>query len=319
MINIPSVFKKLLNQAKSLVMEEMNPDVTSGQSLPESITSETMAETPSVSTPEPAPEKKITWIKALTAVLNGIGIGLFLGVMMSLSLSPVVSGVIAALTGLLALLLGLDEKYIDPLKSIRIGSFGLSAVIGIMIGLYIRASNPFAPSMNDQLRSYVEIGYTEQEARAFITKSIQADSTKTKREAGVLYSSTVDASACDVLQYATADQPVSELVNTFKEAGGTWKELAEVYHADLQENMVGISLVSIRDCFCNIASDGIIKMNNTKDITRLNKNDSLDRIEQELSSSGDSWRSIVNQFNSKIPEDSRKEVYLSTIKVLTHD
>jgi hypothetical protein len=319
MINIPSIFSKLLNQAKSLVMEELNPDLTNAQSLSEINTGEPSPEMQAASNPQPIVAKKISWMKSLTAVFNGLGIGLLLGMLLGLSISPVVSGVIATLSGLLAVLLGLNEQYLDPLKSVRIGSFGLAAVLGIVIGLYIRANDPFAPSMLDKMNRYVEIGYSEEEARAFITKAIESDPDKAKREAGVLYSSTVDASACDVLQYASADQPVNELVNTFKEAGGTWKELAEAYMADLPENLVGISLVSIRDCFCNIASDGQIKMTNSEKITRLGKSDSLALIEQELTASGESWKSIVSQFTSKIPEDSRKEVYLSTIKVLTHD
>jgi hypothetical protein len=319
MIKIPSVLNKLFNKVKPFIMEELNPDMTSGQSLEESIQNFSSEVTQPSPAQEPAPVKKITWIKGISAIFNGIGIGLLLGVLLGLSISPVVSGVIATLSGLLAVLLGLDEKYLDPLKSIRIGAFGLSAVLGIIIGLYVRANDPFAPSMLEKMNRYVEIGYSEEEARAFITKSIDSDTDKAKREAGVLYSSTVDASACDVLQYASAEQSVSELVNTFKEAGGTWKELAETYNSDLPEDMVGKSLVSIRDCFCNIASEGIIKMTNREKVAKLNDSDSLDHIEQELSSSGDSWKAIVDKLSSNIPADARKEVYLSTIKVLTHD
>jgi hypothetical protein len=258
-------------------------------------------------------------VKGITAVFNGLGIGLLLGMLLGLSISPVVSGVIATLSGLLAVLLGLNEQYLDPLKSIRIGAFGFAAVLGIIIGLYIRANDPFAPSMKEKMENFTEIGYSEEEARAFITKAIESDPDKAKREAGVLYSSTVDASACDVLQYASVDQPLTELVNTFKEAGGTWKELAEAYNADLPESLVGISLVSIRDCFCNIASDGVIKMTNREKVARLGKDSSLEEIGQTLSEAGDSWKAISEKLSANIPEDSRKQAYLSTIKVLTHD
>ena len=318
MINIPSVFKKLLNQAKSLVMEEINPDVTSGQSLPESITGETMAEMPTVPAPEPAPVKKVTRLKVLTAILNGIGIGLLLGMLVSLSLSPVVSGVIAALTGLLAVLLGLDEKYIDPLKSIRIGTFGLAAAAGIIIGLYIRASNPFAPTLVDKLNLYREIGYSEDEARAFITKFIESDTGLTRREAPVLYTSTVDAGACDDLQYAGTDQPLNEIYNTYSTAGGTWKEFAgEFKSSGLPDDVIALSLISLRDVFCNLdATGGKIEVGKLSG--SISKKDDTEQIENVLNSSGESWKAIVNKISDKIADNYRKEVYLVIIQVLTH-
>lgn len=316
MIDIPSFLKRLLNKAKSLVMEEMNPDLTSGQPIAEAVDTDVLPETP---VPQPAPDKKMTRLKVLTAILNGLGIGLLLGLLISLSLSPVVSGVVAALTGLLAVLLGLDEKYISPLKSIRIGTFGLAATAGIIFGLYIRASNPFAPTLVDKLNLYQQLGYTEEEARAFVTKFIDSDTGSVRREAPILYSSTIDASACDVLQYATTDQSATEVVNTFREAGGTWKELAEAYQADLPQSLQSIALISIRDCFCSLASDGVIKMTDREKIARLGQHSSLDEIELMLSSADQGWKAIMTKFSSNIPADSRKEAYLSTIKVLTHD
>jgi hypothetical protein len=318
MKNIPSLLNTLLNKAKSLVMEEINPDVTSSQSMQDINPGESTAESQPVVAAQPAPVKKITLIKGITAIFNGLGVGLLLGMLLALSLSPVVSGVIAALSGLLAILLGLDEKYIDPLKSLRIGAFGLFAVAGILIGLYIRANDPFAPSMLDKMNNYREIGFSDEEARAFITKSIESDTGKARREAGVLYSSTVDAGACDDLQYATSDQPVDEIINTFKTAGGTWKELAEAFaKSDIPGEFIGKSLIEMRDVFCNLqAEDGKIKMGNLNNV--VGTDDSLDKIEKVLSSSGDSWKAIVNKISVNIPEKDRKDAYLCIVEVLTH-
>ena len=319
MINIPSLLNKLLNKVKPYVMEELNPDMTGGQANSENnpVGSSVISE---INQPLPSsPVKKISWLKAITAIFNGLGIGLLLGTLLGLSISPVVSGVIAALSGLLAVLLGLDEKYLDPLKSLRIGAFGFFAVCGIMLGLYIRANDAFAPTMLEKKNDYVAIGYSESEARAFITKSIEADTGKTRREAGVLYSSTINAGACDVLVYANEDTPLQELINTFTEAGGTWKELAESFQNDLPEELIKVSLLSMRDCFCDLASSGEIKMTNRDQVAKLNQDDSLEHIEQVMSSSGKNWQAIVTGISAKIPENQRKTVYLSIIKVLTHD
>jgi len=319
MTNIPVLLNSLLKKAKSLVMEELKPDLTSDQSIPETIPNEPSDVTQRVAEANPSPVKNITWLKGITAIFNGLGIGLLLGILLGLSISPVVSGVIATLSGLLALFLGLNEKYLDPLKSLRIGAFGLFAVAGILLGLYLRVNDSFAPSLLDLKNEYVAVGYSDEEARAFITKSVEADTGKTRRQANVLYSSTVDAGACDVLVYANEDTPVKEIVNTFTEAGGTWKELAESFQKDLPEELVKVSLLSMRDCFCDLASSGEIKMTNRDKISELNQGDSLDRIEHLLSSSGKNWQAIVNKISLRIPENQRKNVYLSIIKVLTHD
>lgn len=131
------------------------------------------------------------------AIFNGLGIGLFLGLLLGLSVSPVVSGVIGTISSLLAILIGLNEKFLNPIKSLRIGSFGLFSVIGILLGLYIRANDPFAPSLTGKMRTYTDIGYSEIEARGFVTGFIKADSTLAKRQANVLYSAEFKIEACD--------------------------------------------------------------------------------------------------------------------------
>jgi len=319
MINISNLLNTLVTKAKSLVMEELNPDPTSGQPVPENAPVELSDAGQNEKETQSFPIKKITLMKGFSAVFNGLGIGLLLGILLGLSISPVVSTVIASVSTALGLFLGLNEKYLDPLKSLRIGAFGFFAVCGIMIGLYIRANDVFAPSMLEKKNEYVALGYSEEEARAFITKSIEADTGKIRREAGVLYSSVVDAGACDVLSYATVDQPATELINTFKEAGGTWKELAETFKAELPEELIGKSLISMRDCFCSLATEGEIKMINSDSVERLSSSDSLEYIEKVLSASGKNWQTIVNKISDNISKDQRKSAYLSIIKVLTHD
>jgi len=241
--------------------------------------------------------------------------------LLGLSISPVVSGVIATLSSLLAVFLGLNEKLLDPLKSLRIGAFGLFAVVGILIGLYMRANDPFTPTLLEKKNEYVALGYSEAEARNFITGAILADTGKARREANVLYSSSVDISSCDVLYYASADQPVEELVNTFKEAGGTWEELADAYQADFSSNIVGKALIAMRDSFCGLTEAKEVKMINLEEISKLNEGSTLEQIETVLVSdaSGENWKSIVDHVREQLPLADRKKVYLTTIKVLSHD
>jgi hypothetical protein len=255
----------------------------------------------------------------LSAIFNGLGIGLLLGLLWSLSLSPVISGVIATLSSLLAVLIGLNEKYLDSLKSLRIGAFGLFAVVGILLGLYIRANDPFSPSLLDRKNEYLSVGFDETEAKMLIADFIQSDTAKAQRAANILYTSKVDVGACDFLQYASKDVPVGEIVNTFITAGGTWKEFAETFQKDLPENLAGEALLTMRDCFCGIASSGTIEMTNLDRVRKIKASDSVSHIEKELSAAGTNWQKIVALVSERFPEKDRKEVYLSTIKVLSHD
>jgi len=320
-MKIPALFNTLLSKAKSLVMEELNTEMTNGQSMPESSPGEPSDVTRNDADTQPSPVKKITWVKGVSAVFNGIGIGLLLGILLGLSISPVVSGVIATLSGLLAVLLGLDEKYLDTLKSLRIGAFGISAVAGIILGLYIRAHDPLSPSLLDKKNEYVKLGFSEAEARSFIVKKVMADTVKNAKDENVLYSSTIDIGACDVLSVAQENQPSGEIVNTFIMAAGTWKEFAETFQNDLPDELVGKSLLTMRDCFCNPTSTGKFEMTGLDEIRKLGKDDNVSRIEEVLESpkSGKNWQMIVEKVKENIPEAYRKDLYLSIIKVLSHD
>ncbi len=85
-------------------------------------------------------------------VCAGSGFGLLLGVIVGLSQTPVVTEVITALTGLLAVFLGLQagaETKIPligrlQLNNARIASFGIATVLGLVLGLFLRIANPFA-------------------------------------------------------------------------------------------------------------------------------------------------------------------------------
>ena len=321
MIKIPLLLNKLLDKAKSLVMEELNPEMTGDQNVPESPAPEPLDVSPSVPVTTPQPVKKITWQNGITAIFNGIGIGMLLGILVGLSVSPVVSGVIATITGLLAVLLGLDEKYLDPLKSIRIGAFGLAAVAGVVTGLYIRAFDPLSPSLRDKMDQYIEMGYSDAEARAFITKTIQADTVKDPGDDNVLYNSTIDVADCENLAEIKADWTVEEMAVLFNYLGGTWGEFAQVFQADLPDEIAGKALLTMRDCFCTSNASGEIKMTNLEEIRKLENEGSVEQIEEVLSSpaSGENWQKIVVKVRENIPQSNRQEVYVSIIKVLGYE
>lgn len=92
-------------------------------------------------------ERRAPWAEAFA----GAGFGLLLGVIIGLSATPVVKDVILALTGLLAVFLGLqvgsgtDVPLVGNNRShpARIGTFGLATAAGLVLGMFLRLANPF--------------------------------------------------------------------------------------------------------------------------------------------------------------------------------
>ena len=92
-------------------------------------------------------------------VFSGLGLGLLLGVIVGLSVTPVVSVVVGAIAALLAVFLGLesgDDAGTSTLSKVRlngvrIGSFGLATVLGLMLGLFVRGNHLFDEPIDKHL------------------------------------------------------------------------------------------------------------------------------------------------------------------------
>lgn len=259
-------------------------------------------------------KKETTFLNVFSAVFNGLGIGILLGILLGLSVSPVVSGVIATISSLLAVLVGLNEKFLDPLKSLRIGSFGLFAVIGILLGLYLRANDPFAPTLLDKMEEYRSIGYSDEEAREMITGFVRADSGKVIRQASVLYSGTIEANDCDYLRYSNSDTPTEEVLEAFKAADGFWKNLAEEIEKNLTKINQVSALLAIRDSFCNAPQLDFEKTQKTF-IEIMNSSATLEEIENNLETSEPVLANLVVQVQTRISDSERLKVYRSLLNV----
>ena len=280
------------------------------------------------------------------AILNGMGVGLLLGLLLGLAVSPVVSGIIGTLSSLLVVLLGLNDKYLTIVKGLRIGSFGLFAVAGIVLGIYIRAHNLLSPTTVDLRTEYRAAGFDSTQSlyyvarRAFndvppgwfgtdATPTAQATGENTKAQdaapatnnfaamshSSVLFSSTVDARACDFLQSAKADWPASEIINSFGSAGGTWAELAVNLNKIMPETSFVPAMLALRDSFCEIEYSGDITIQNTLQVNQLNHSNTLDEITAALKLSGQSWQRILKNTLPAVPKDQQKQFYLSLIQI----
>jgi hypothetical protein len=108
-----------------------------------------------------APSSRADDVRTRVAVdvFSGVGLGLLLGVVLGLSVTPVVSIVVGALASVLAVFLGLDTgegsgtKSLDRIRlnGLRIGSFGFATTLGLLVGLLIRAYQPFELPLDKHL------------------------------------------------------------------------------------------------------------------------------------------------------------------------
>lgn len=118
-------------------------------------------------------------------IFSSVGIGLLIGILLGLSSSPVVGMVVGAVAALLTSLIGRIPPKQDQdqagaeafslhqqkLINIRAGFFGLTCVLGIFAGLYMRTHSvlsPPEPTLKERLEELTGLGFSGPEARALL-------------------------------------------------------------------------------------------------------------------------------------------------------
>lgn len=340
-MNLKSILIEIKDHLKPLLMdtEEVSANSNAGENLE--------------ADSNLSSSKKFTTKDVLAAVFNGLGVGLLLGILLGLAVSPVVSAFIGTLSSILVLLIGLNEKYFSVVKSVRIGSFGLFGVVGILLGFYIRSHSPLAPSLADLKEEYISLGYTDSVAKEIllfqefnvipkdwmgriVVKKKAADSSgsagaendasqlmmaqnvNTAKRNNVLFSSSVDVGECDMLEYSNAEMGFERLKKNFQTAGGTWKELAENIDATLPEQVKVNTLILIRDVFCDSENTGTVKIECIKfdkPLTEISLND----IASDLKKADPLWKKIITGINESVEPKYQKTLYISLINIFCHD
>jgi len=137
----------------------------------------------------------------VTPIFSGAGVGILLGVLIGLSISPIVGTVVGGLVGLLAAILGLTDaqllkstpKVADlestedsnesmgnegatniehrnrRLREVRVGSFGAACTVGVLLGMFIRITEPFSPSIASQVEQWENAHFTRSRAQELVT------------------------------------------------------------------------------------------------------------------------------------------------------
>jgi hypothetical protein len=118
----------------------------------------------------------------ISQIFAGIGIGLLVGIIVGLSVSPVVKTILGTLAGLLAAFLGLQDSFFAKQKeqdtakvesrmkmsAIRSASFGLTCVVGILLGIVLRTHEVLTITVKEHVGTWVEAGYDSVTARNYV-------------------------------------------------------------------------------------------------------------------------------------------------------
>lgn len=103
----------------------------------------------------------------VTEILAGAGLGALVGLLLALSMAQAVGGVIAALAALLGAFLGLSRAN-DSGLALRIGSFGMFCIAGVLGGLVIRNGGSLLPSVQRDVTEWTQASYPPEQARMLV-------------------------------------------------------------------------------------------------------------------------------------------------------
>lgn len=122
-------------------------------------------------------------------IFSGVGIGLLLGLLLGLSSSPVVGLVVGALAALIASFVGLriqSKESADAsadagspaqrkLAALRAGCFGVTCVLGLLCGIYLRTHDSLSPAPvppKQQMEELLALGFSAAEARTLVVQRL---------------------------------------------------------------------------------------------------------------------------------------------------
>jgi hypothetical protein len=185
-------------------------------------------------------------MERLGALGTGAAMGLLLGLMVGLSGSPVVGAVVAGLLTVLGAFFGLaapgtkEPEREAPRARARDGArrgltvagFGLMGVVGVLLGVYLRAHGALSPSPRQRFERWRDAGFDSTRARAlteFELTGLVPDSGKVaapqpaREGTSLLFSG--DRARCErVSAEDLAD--AANMRSAFTAAGGEWREIA---------------------------------------------------------------------------------------------
>lgn len=212
-------------------------------------------------------------------VFSGIGIGLLIGIIVGLSSSEVVSIILGALAALLAAFLGLQDQRasaeeegpaINTLKmsGLRAGSFGVSCVIAILLGMYLRTHQVLSDtiSLKEQVDVWVEAGYDTTQARQYVVfqklgitpentqvEARESNAVQQKALLGVLFSGEGERNYCNDLSMQTHGNSAEAVLQAYRATENEpFVALADNIEQHIPSNARPYFLTEVENILCGV-------------------------------------------------------------------
>ena len=288
----------------------------------------------------------------LLAFYGGSGIGLLFGIIMGTSTTPTVATVLGALTAVLAGVLGLNDKYFNNAKAVRIGSFGFACVIGAYMGLFVRSHNLLSPSPEALKEQYVQLGFSEERALELVlykefgftieeeapsqtvttvdnyeqANSDTNDNQKVpltiasnfsdqvaKQHSSLLFSADVDISGCDELSDTDSSLPLNEVINNFEITGGLWQTIAIEVTGNIEQQMHRPVLLATKNAICK-TSEASVAETDCSDINQVNTNTTYSELLNSYSGRSAVWHDLAHAINGISMQGAEKSRTLLLMK-----
>lgn len=186
----------------------------------------------------------------------GVSLGLLTGIIIGLSIAELTGIILGALTSLLAAFFGLGggggEKQTG--NQVTIGSFGLSCVLAIFIGMYARTHNVVAPAADATLLKYRSAGFDTTEIKKIILFrefGLVPEGYTFSKEARQMSTGVLMAGEGNSICALTEASTLEDIQYTFKHAGGKYdkiqQRLSEIISDSSQKRLV---LLYLKEVIC---------------------------------------------------------------------
>lgn len=189
-------------------------------------------------------------------IFAGIGLGLLTGILIGLSISEVVGVLIGALAALLAGFFGLrGNKDGETGNQLIIGSFGITCVIAIFIGIYCRVHNVMAPSLAEQVELYRKASFDSVEIKKIILAKelgILPDGSKFSKEVMQAKGSVLMGNeGYEICTDINESSSLEEIKAAFENSSGFYSELQRSLSASITDpNELRKTLLLIKQAAC---------------------------------------------------------------------
>ena len=149
------------------------------------------------------------------------------------------------------------------LTGLRAGSFGISCVAGILLGIFLRANGALGEEIKDQIAEWEAAGFSPEKARELVVyKNLAikpnwevAEMSEVQRQTLSTSFSDETKGICDKIRLSSnGDDPKYTLV-AYEEAGPAMKALAETIKTNVDDpEKQKLLLTAIEEVVCNLES-----------------------------------------------------------------